>query len=145
MDARQRSGETEQRVSSPKELKAYLRVITPGVWMILTVIIVLLCGMIVFSAMTTLESSVVGRGKAMQDNPSWDLLVELPDGQGERVKRDMTVRAGGSAGKVLYTYNEGLKTYAAVEMDRDARPLPDGEYEAVIKVEDIRPIRFLWN
>ena len=145
MHARQHGNEPEHRVSSPKELKEYLRVITPGVWMILTVIIVLLGGMIAFSAMTTLESSVVGRGRAVQDNPSWDLLVELPEGQEERVKSDMTVRAGGSTGKVLYTFEESRKTYAAVAMDKDTRPLADGEYEAVIKVEDIRPIRFLWN
>ena len=145
MDARQQGSEPGQRVSSPKELKEYLRVITPGVWMILTVIIVLLGGMIAFSAMTTLESSVVGRGKAVQDNPAWDMLVELPEGQAERVKSEMPVRAGGSTGRVLYTFEEGKKTYAAVEMDKDARPLAGGEYEAVIKVEDIRPIRFLWN
>jgi len=145
MDARQQGNEPEKRVSTPKELKDYLRVITPGVWMTLTVIIVLLGGMIAFSAMTTLESSVVGRGKAVQDNPAFDLLVELPEGQGERVKNDMKVRAGGSTGKVLYTFEEGKKTYAAVAIDKDARPLPDGEYETVIKVEDIRPIRFLWN
>ncbi|HAF25793.1 MAG TPA: hypothetical protein DCG85_00615 [Lachnospiraceae bacterium] len=37
------------RVSSPEDLNEYIKVITPSVWLLLTAIIILLVGMVVWS------------------------------------------------------------------------------------------------
>ena len=55
-----------ERVSSPEELKDYIRVTTPPVWLVLAATLVLLLGLLAWSALGTVE-------------------VERPDGSTETV------------------------------------------------------------
>ena len=45
-----------ERISSPEDLHEYMRVTSPRLWMILTAIVVLLAGFIVYASTTTLEN-----------------------------------------------------------------------------------------
>ncbi|MCR4807821.1 MAG: hypothetical protein K5857_09120 [Lachnospiraceae bacterium] len=42
-----------ERISSPEELNDYIRVTTPGIWLILVAITLLLIGMLTFSCLYT--------------------------------------------------------------------------------------------
>lgn len=46
------------RISSPEDLTGYLRVTSPGMWIILAAVIVLLAGLFAWSAVGTLETTV---------------------------------------------------------------------------------------
>ena len=46
------------RISSPEDLTSYLRVTSPGMWIILAAVIALLVGVFAWSAVGTLETSV---------------------------------------------------------------------------------------
>lgn len=39
-----------QRVSSPEKLDDYIKVVTPGVWLVLTAVIILLAGVLVWAS-----------------------------------------------------------------------------------------------
>ncbi len=45
-----------ERISSPEELNDYIRVTTPSVWLVLAALIVLLAGMLAWSALGTVEA-----------------------------------------------------------------------------------------
>jgi len=48
------------RISSPEDLTSYLRVTSPGMWIILAAVIVLLAGLFAWSAVGTLEDRLAG-------------------------------------------------------------------------------------
>ena len=43
------------RISSPEQLRDYIRVTTPGVWIVLLAIIILLAGVLIWAAVGSLE------------------------------------------------------------------------------------------
>ena len=47
-----------ESISSPEEMHDYMRVTTPRLWMLLTAIVVLVAGFIVYASMTTLENTI---------------------------------------------------------------------------------------
>ncbi len=47
------------RVSSPEQLNDYIRVSSPGVWIILAAVIILLIGVFIWSAFGTVEMNTV--------------------------------------------------------------------------------------
>ena len=51
------------RISSPEDLTSYLRVTSPGMWIILAAVIVLLAGLFAWSAVGTLRSSLPVRAQ----------------------------------------------------------------------------------
>lgn len=44
------------RVSSPEQLNDYIRVTTPGVWLVLLALVILLLGMLAWSILGTVEA-----------------------------------------------------------------------------------------
>ena len=48
---------TLERISSPEKLTEYLRVTNPGIWAVLGVVILLLGGLLLWSATGTLETT----------------------------------------------------------------------------------------
>ena len=44
------------RVSSPEQLNDYIRVTTPGVWLVLLALVILLLGMLAWSVLGTVEA-----------------------------------------------------------------------------------------
>ena len=49
---------TIERISSPEKLTDYLRVTSPGVWVVLSAVIILLGGMFIWASIGTLETKV---------------------------------------------------------------------------------------
>ena len=46
------------RISSPEDLTSYMRVTSPGMWVILAAVIILLAGLFAWAAVGTLETTV---------------------------------------------------------------------------------------
>ena len=56
------------RITSPESLGDYLHVTNPAVWMILTAIIVLLVGMLIWSSTATINSIATGTAQVEDGN-----------------------------------------------------------------------------
>lgn len=121
--------------SSPEDLTSYLRVTTPGMWVIMAAVIVLLVGVFAWASVGTLETTV-------------DATAIVKDHTAEVV----------AAGQEADTLKPGMPlriasqdfVIASVDLDEYGRAiaqaevsLPDGTYEGVIVVEQTHPITFL--
>ncbi len=125
------------RISSPEQLQDYMRVTNPGVWMVLTAVIILLAGIFVTTVFGKLESTYTTRAK-IQDGKAV-LLIE--GNAADEVDEGMTLRIKNREGKIEDVYWVAENT---VEVDAKI-DLPDGNYDAEIVMEVISPISFLTN
>ena len=121
------------QISSPEQLTDYLRVTTPGIWMVLLVVIFLLSGVLAWSFLGTLETDV-------------DATVIVED------HKAMVVISGGYEIKPGMSLNILEKGHMIVNTvtDEYGRTIgiadvgfPDGTYEGRVTVESMRPIDFL--
>ena len=84
------------RISSPEQLNDYIRVTNPGVWMILSAVILLLSGVFVWSIFGRLDTTItVG---AVTENQKTVCYVKEADW--ETVEAGMQVRIGESAYRI---------------------------------------------
>lgn len=144
------------RVNSPEQLDEYIRVASPGVWLVLTGIAVLLVGCVVWGIFGTIETTqnveVVCNGEELQCYISPETVDSISEG--------MAVTVNGQTGTVLTVsdvpvmipkdadpyllyiggYSAGDFAYTA-EISVDG--LPDGIYEAKVVTESIKPISFV--
>ncbi len=146
-----------ERVSSPEQLNDYIRVTNPGIWIILSSIIVLLIGFIVWGAAGTLESKV--STVAVSDGESMACYVKESDigkiAQGKTVRiddKEYTVEevaaeaVAADAGFSEYTLHLGdLDEGEWVYEVKLSGTLPEGSYQADIVTESVSPISFLFN
>ena len=123
------------RISSPEDLTSYLRVTSPGMWIILAAVIVLLAGLFAWSAVGTLETTVDATA-IVQDHTA----QIVASGQGaDELEAGMPLRIASQEFVIaLGDYDEYGRATAYAEL-----PLPDGSYDATIVVEQTRPIVFL--
>ena len=85
------------RISSPEALHDYMRVTSPRLWMILTAIVVLLAGFIVFAATTRMESTEKIQVRVVAENY---ITGRVPEGREDLVSVGMEVRIGDITGKI---------------------------------------------
>ena len=125
--------ETMDRISSPEDLTDYLKVTNPGIWAVLTAVIILLAGVFVWSCTGTLETK----------SPA---SMVVKNHVAEIVVKDDSVLEKGMVIK------EASQEYyiASVSEDEDGRKtgiaevnLPDGKYDAEVVTETTRPVEFL--
>lgn len=123
------------RISSPEDLTGYLRVTSPGMWIILAAVIVLLAGLFAWSAVGTLETKVDATA-IVQDHTA----QIVASGQGaDELEAGMPLRIASQEFVIASVdYDEYGRATAYAEL-----PLPDGSYDAAIVVEQTRPIEFL--
>lgn len=123
------------RISSPEDLTSYLRVTSPGMWIILAAVIALLVGVFAWSAVGTLETSVdataIVRDHTAQIVASGQGADTLQAGMPLRISSQEFVIAS-------VDFDEYGRVTAHAEVS-----LPDGTYDAKIVVEQTRPIEFL--
>ena len=143
-----------ERISSPEELHDYMRVTTPRLWMLLTAIILLLAGFIVYASIANLENNPIedDNGEPVKMATTSIFFATLPISYKDTVETNMKVRIGKEEGKVdmLAIVNtdesdgqQGLSLI--ISMDNSSLTLPDGEYDAELVLEATTPISFLWN
>ena len=55
--------ESLDQISSPEQLNDYLRVTNPAVWLVLTAVILLLAGMLLWASVASIDSFASGTGQ----------------------------------------------------------------------------------
>ena len=127
--------ETLEKISSPEQLNDYLHVTNPGIWIILTTIILLLAGVFIWACTGTVET----RSHASMIVEKQQAVIVTTDGSD--LKEGMTVREGGREFQIASVREDeyGRKSGIA-EVS-----LPDGRYEVEVVTEEIRPVEFLLN
>ena len=126
-----------ERVASPEQLQDYMRVTSPGIWMVLAAVVALLVGGIVCAATGRLETTLAAKAVVEKEVAT----VSLSEAQAKSVKAGMSLRLGGQETPIEYVYqSEDGRTIASA-----AVALPNGRYDAQIVTESIAPISFLLN
>ena len=124
---------TLERSSSPDQLNDYLHVTNPGIWAVLTAVIILLAGVFVWSCTGTLETkspaSMVVKNHVAEIVVKDDSVLE----KGMVIKEDSQEYYIASVSEDEY----GRKTGIA-EVN-----LPDGKYDAEVVTETTRRVEFL--
>ena len=148
------------RISSPEELSDYVRVANPGVWVVLSGIVVLLIGMLVWSVLGVLETNVNGvfvsqDGQALcyVSEENYNLIrtgmtVTLADGT------ECVVTGSESevvpAEDVLSEYQMHLADFRigewvhAFQIDADISDSSEGAFQAAkVTVDSVHPMEFI--
>lgn len=126
-----------QRIASPEELNDYLKVTTPAVWMTLGAVVAILIGIIIWSFLGTLNTTVSGDATALDGY----IDVTVTDDGAEYIKEGQSILVGdikSTVGEV--SLDDFGRTKVGATMD-----IPDGEYRARIVVEQISPFMLLFN
>lgn len=124
---------TIERISSPEKLTDYLRVTSPGIWVVLGAVIILLGGMFIWASIGTLETKVPV--KVMVDDYT---AVIISDGT-TVLAEGMPVQISTQNCYIAATaQDEYGRVYGLTEVT-----LPDGTYDGTAVVEQVRPIDFL--
>ena len=124
-----------ERISSPEDLTSYLRVTSPGVWIILAAVIALLVGVFAWSAVGMLETTV-DAAAIVQDHTA---QIVAADQGADPIQAGMPLRISSQEFVIASVdYDAYGRATARAEVS-----LPDGTYDAEIVVEQTRPIEFL--
>ena len=132
-----------ERISSPEQLQDYMRVTTPGVWMVLTAVILLLVGMIISSAVVTMESTI--KEQAVVDEDGTVLQIALPLVQKELVEPGMRVHVAGREAKIDMIFQLEGEVQVLAELTKEGDKLSAGTYDVEIVTETVTPISLLFN
>ncbi len=147
---------TEQNhihISSPDELHDYMKVTNPGLWVLLSLIVLILIGFIVYASTTVMESTVpldvYVENIAVDEkgNHLISVTAVLSETLKDRFTPGMEVRFAGDKGKgkISMVLEDGGEQTIGIAMDDPTMAFPDGVYEAEIITEKTTPIHFLIN
>ena len=128
---------TMERIASPEQLSDYLRVTNPGIWAILTAIILLLAGIFVWASVGVLETKTAA--KAIVQGGRAEIVITGTDSV--EIKTGMKLRVVSDDYIISEVENDEYGRSVAYS---DVT-LPDGTYEAVVVTEKIHPISFLFE
>ena len=146
-----------EKISSPEQLHNYVRVANPGLWMVLSAIVILLTGVIVWGFIgkidTTMSTAIVTEGE--------NAVIYVGESDVEKIEVGMAVRSEEKEYKITDISKEPIKVdgtltdYSihasglavgewvyAVSIDGEHL---DGVQKADIVIESISPISFILN
>lgn len=145
------------KMSSPEQLNDYIKVTNPGVWMILTAIIVLLIGVCVWGIFGKLETKITVAAVSSGDAA----VLYVKENDISSVKKDMTVTIGDASYAIVsvsaepISVTEEIGEYARrtgnlsigewVYLVKIDKTLPEGVYTAQIVIDSVSPLYFVFN
>ena len=132
-----------ERISSPEQLQDYMRVTTPGVWMVLAAVVLLLAGLIMSSALVNVESKITEQGTVTEDGSMLDIM--LPLSQKSLVAPGMLVRVADREAKIDMVFQAENEVEVIAMLPEDGVKLAPGTYDVEIVTETVRPISFLFS
>ncbi|MBR3273611.1 MAG: hypothetical protein IKF98_06805 [Clostridia bacterium] len=132
-----------ERIASPEQLQDYMRVTTPGTWMVLAAVILLLAGLIISSALVNVESTIPGQAIVEEDGLL--LQIELPLSQKSLVSPGMVVRVADREAKVDMIFQAENALQVLAELPEDGEKLAPGTHDVKIVTETVTPISFLFR
>ena len=146
------------RVSSPEQLNDYIRVCSPGIWLVIAAVIILLLGVCIWGVMGHLDTVITTA--AVADNKT--LTVYIPEKQLSSVM-NRTFTAGGREYEITdascsdepiavrgesfpdyVLHVSGLQIGEWVYAARFDTELADGIYEVRIVTESVSPMSFVF-
>lgn len=146
-----------EQLSAPEELTGYLRVTGPGVWVVLTGIMILLAGFAVWGIMGTVITTVTAPAIVEEGTVSCYILKDdsaLTDSQIEITIGDVRMySAAEDAEAVTMNASDDPFLFASgylspgknVMVLTCSTTLTDGYYDAVVTTEKCRPISLLFS
>ena len=126
------------RISSPEALDDYLHVATPAVWVILTAIIMMLVGMLIWSHVASIDSFATGRAHVEKGQ----MYIEFDNEQIARnVQSGMTVISGETQSRISSVGHDDKGHVFALAPTN----LADGYYSVDVLFKQTQVIRLLFN
>ena len=127
-----------EQISSPEQLHDYLHVTNPAVWLVLTAVILLLVGGLIWSSFATINTFVTGTAEVHNGS----MMVSIDDSQmADQIKSGMTVLVGDTKAKVTSVgHNAKGGVFAVAQTD-----LADGSYPAKIALKQTQVLSLLFN
>lgn len=146
--------QTNERITSPEKLDGYLRVIRPSMWIAFAAVFTVVMAIFIWACMDEMTISIKHVGFVMNH----EAFFSLSENQGELVEVGDEFTIGGKkafikdiSGDSQELFLEEIQHEEAEEPSESAyivtadTDLPDGVYEAVIRVEGVKPISFLFG
>ena len=145
-----------ESIESPEALNDYLRVTSPGVWLVLAAIVVILVGTIVWGVFGRIETAATLAVQAENDTVTCyvpkDIMEKVVergavtiDGQSYNFEMDSSVRVtvvDDDTNPVVVVVGSLGPGEMVMEAPLDAR-LTDGVYEGTVVIESLQPISLL--
>lgn len=137
-----------EHISSTDDLHDYMRVTSPRLWMMLSVILALIIGFVVFACLVTIENNVETKAAVYRYNEDGKDVMEIdlviPEAVGDTVHTGMKVMIEQEEGTIRAIYDSDVSGKTAwVELNDQSLKLEKGTYDAKIIMETISPIQFL--
>jgi len=144
------------KVSSPESLNDYVRVANPSIWMILGAIIVLLIGVCIWGIFGRLDTKV----RVGSISKGGQSICYISEDNKDKLSVGDTFKIDGVEGEVLEIKSTPVQGKELSSLVRHAlgiseedwaykfitnHKLDDGEYEAEIVIESIKPLSFVFN
>ena len=145
-------------VSSPEDLNSYIRVANPGTWILLTAIIILLAGALIWGAVVHFETRTVNAAAVVKNGMMSLYFTE--EGISE-IEPGMTVKIAGdeyelpeldvSAVKLFESDDSAIIEIIGADTEEYAYvaklgcDLPNGVYKAVVAAEQVTPTGLIIN
>lgn len=130
--------ESMERIQSPEQLNDYMHVTNPAMWIVLAAVIILLVGMLVWSASAKIDSFASGSAQ-VEDG----VMVVLFDDaqQAENVEAGMTVTVGETETVISSVGHADDGTMIAIAKT----DLADGFYPARVVFRSTQVLQLLFN
>ena len=127
-----------RRISSPEQLNDYLKVTSPKIWVLLSAVILLVAGLLLWSSFTTIESYATGTAQAV----GGELVVTFDDPEkASKVQPGMEMEVGDVETEVLAVgTNENGDLIASAHAH-----IPDGSYKVRVGYKATQVISMLLN
>ena len=127
-----------RRISSPEQLNDYLKVTSPKIWVLLSAVILLVAGLLLWSSFTTIESYATGTAQAV----GGELVVTFDDPEkASKVQPGMEMEVGDVVTEVLAVgTNENGDLIASAHAH-----IPDGSYKVRVGYKATQVISMLLN
>ena len=135
------------QVNSPEQIRDYLRVTSPKLWMVIAAVLVLVAGFLAYLSVAEQEITAPVRVKVenIQAGNKEQAIVTfgIPTANRDNYRSGMVVRFDGVTGKIRYFVETEETTEVAVEPDDPDAKIAAGEYDAVVVIESSTPIEEL--
>jgi hypothetical protein len=127
-----------ERISSPEEIDDYMKILHPGMWLVLGAILLMLAAAVIWSITARLETTLTAPGQVAEQQVTVELAAEQMAG----VALGSEVRVGAAAGEVIAIV-PSARNAERFQVVASVPGAADGPALVTVVTERIAPITFL--